>query len=170
MVNRRLAVRGGKNAQKQGKQKRPGPFHNFGLSAVLAIRRLCSYQNQLPWQLNFSVRAIYFASAQSNKPRQTSLPARSASTVRLGSLESGCGAAPDFDINHSRIRTPPVSSCKAEDKNSLGGRRSASPSTRATQQPRHWPGSSRGTRGECRADASHRKNCFAVGENRGRCG
>ena len=35
-VNGGLAVRGKKNAQKQGEQKRPGPFHDCGLSVVLA--------------------------------------------------------------------------------------------------------------------------------------
>src|SRR5207248_562626 len=34
----RPAVRGETNAQKQGEQKRPGPFHDYGLPLVLAIR------------------------------------------------------------------------------------------------------------------------------------
>src|SRR5947209_3725773 len=58
MVNRRLAVRGETNAQKQGKQKRPGTFHNSGLP-ILAIRRPPSYLNQSPWQEDFSCRGIY---------------------------------------------------------------------------------------------------------------
>jgi hypothetical protein len=52
MVNRGPAARDGKAAQNQSKQKGSGRFHNCGLS-ILAMRRLCSYQHQLPWQVVF---------------------------------------------------------------------------------------------------------------------
>jgi hypothetical protein len=52
MVNRRPRTAGGKNAQKQGEQKRPGPLHNWGLS-ILAIRRSRCYQVEFSWQAIF---------------------------------------------------------------------------------------------------------------------
>jgi hypothetical protein len=76
------------------------------------MRRLGSYQKQLPWQVVFFkffylfflflCQAVYFAGTPSTERYPESLHPLSASSAHWQTLESGCDASPDLDINHPR--------------------------------------------------------------------
>jgi hypothetical protein len=101
IVNRGLAARGGKAAQNQRKQKDSECSHNCGLS-FLAMRRPCSYQNQLSWQVIFLCSGDLFCQRHLSADPIPNFPTLVHEFRSLANSRICCDAPPDFDINHPR--------------------------------------------------------------------